>query len=91
MISMLLADLSFHLGFYELIIVFSCGMVVAGIVWRTGRRWLLGFTLCWLASALLTPADPLSTLLVGGLLSVLYLVSMLAWLAAKRKQIERSS
>lgn len=65
-----------QIGVLELVTV-ALSLAISGLLWLLGsRRWLWGVTgtLCLAAAAVLTPADLLSTLLMGVPLFVAFLV-----------------
>lgn len=51
-------------------------------------RWLLGIIACFALAVVATPSDPGSTLVAGGLLSLLYCVAVVIgfWLIREREE-----
>jgi Sec-independent protein secretion pathway component TatC len=53
------------LGLNEILLVIVAGVAAIVAAWWSGRRWIALVPLVFLSVAILTPADPTSTLLIA--------------------------
>jgi hypothetical protein len=82
------AGVAIAIGPIELLVV-GVGTVyilLLTVLSRGWWAWVLGLIPCFVAAVLLTPPDPLSMLLVGVPLCVLYTVAVFAWRARRKSQ-----
>lgn len=67
----------FSVSINEIVLVAVVAIVAYAIARRTERYWLLGIPAMLAALSAVTPADPVSTLLTGIPVSVIYIVAFL--------------
>lgn len=67
----------FSISINEIVLVAFVALVAYLIARRTERHWLLGVPAMLAALSTVTPADPVSTLLTGIPVSVIYVVAFL--------------
>ncbi len=66
----------FSVSMMEAVIVAVLAIATFVIARRTERHWLLGIPAMFAALSAVTPADPLSTLLTGIPVSVIYIIAL---------------
>ena len=67
----------FSVSINEIVLVAVVAVVAYVLARRTERHWLLGIPAMLAALSAVTPADPVSTLLTGIPVSVIYVVALL--------------
>ena len=67
----------FSISMMEAVIVAVLAIVTFAVARRAERHWLLGIPAMFAALSAVTPADPVSTLLTGIPVSVIYVVALL--------------